>query len=292
MFIADFFNYLTYEKRYSLHTIISYKKDVNQYQEFLKNQETDILSANHHIIRDWIVEMLTQGIEPRSINRKISTLRSLYKFLLKEEILEINPVLKIQAPKAEKKLPSFLEDKKISQLLDSAIFTDDFESKRDKLVLELLFGTGIRLSELTSLTESRIDFSNKTIKVLGKRNKERVLPLTTTLVFLIEEYICLKKNKFSDNNPGTLLVTNKGLDIYPKYVYRIVHKYLSLITTHEKKSPHILRHTFATTLLNHGADINAIKELLGHASLAATQVYTHNSIERIKSIYKQAHPKA
>jgi integrase/recombinase XerC len=292
MFIADFFNYLTYEKRYSPHTIISYKKDISQYQEFLKLQETDVLSANHQVIRNWMVSMLDNGIEPRSVNRKISALRSLYKFLIKEELLDASPVIKVQTPKAAKKLPAFLEEKNISQLLDSNIFTDDFEGKRDRLVMELFFGTGIRLSEAVALTEAKIDFDNKTIKVLGKRNKERVLPVTPTLLMLIKDYLCLKKENFLDNNLTSLLVTNKGSEIYPKYIYRIVRKYLSLITSHEKKSPHIIRHTFATVLLNNGADINAIKELLGHASLAATQVYTHNSIERIKSIYKQAHPKA
>jgi len=292
MFIADFFNYLTYEKRYSPHTIISYKKDIAQYQKFLEIQETDVLSANHQVIRNWIVELLDNGIEPRSVNRKVSALRSLYKFLIKEELMEANPVLKVQAPKVAKKLPAFLEEKNVSQLLDSEVFTNDFEGRRDKLVLELFFGTGMRLSEAVSLTDSKIDFDNKTIKVLGKRNKERILPITNTLLMLIKEYICLKKERFSGNNLPGLLVTNKGLEIYPKYIYRIVQKYLSLITSHEKKSPHIIRHTFATVLLNKGADINAIKELLGHASLAATQVYTHNSIERIKSIYKQAHPKA
>ncbi len=292
MFIADFFNYLTYEKRYSPHTIVSYKKDIAQYQEFLNLQDADVLSANHHLIRNWIVELMDGGIEARSVNRKISALRSLYKFLIKEELLEVSPVAKVQTPKVAKKLPAFLEEKNVSSLLDSEVFSENFEGMRDRLVMELFFGTGIRLSEAVTLTEDKIDFDNKTIKVLGKRNKERVLPITDTLLVLIKDYLCLKKEQFLGNNLTALLVTNKGTDVYPKYIYRIVQKYLSLITSYEKKSPHIIRHTFATVLLNNGADINAIKELLGHASLAATQVYTHNSIERIKSIYKQAHPKA
>jgi integrase/recombinase XerC len=292
MFLERFFNYLSYEKRYSPHTLISYKKDISQYLNFLKDSESDYLIANHLVIRSWIVSLISDGLEPRSINRKISSLKSLYKFLIKEGAIEQNPTLKVQSPKVSKKLPAFVEDVKLNELLDQDYFTDDFSGRRDKLIIELLFGTGIRLSELVGLEINKLDLEVKTVKVLGKRNKERILPVTITLTNLLTEYLTMRGKVVTNNNLQALFVTDKGDAIYPKFVYRVVHKYLSLITTQDQKSPHILRHTFATALLNKGADINAIKELLGHASLAATQVYTHNSIERIKSIYKQAHPKA
>jgi integrase/recombinase XerC len=292
MFLERFFNYLSYEKRYSPHTLISYKKDISQYLNFLKDSESDYLIANHLVIRSWIVSLISDGLEPRSINRKISSLKSLYKFLIKEGAIEQNPTLKVQSPKVSKKLPAFVEDVKLNELLDRDYFTDDFSGRRDKLIIELLFGTGIRLSELVGLEINKLDLEVKTVKVLGKRNKERILPVTITLTNLLTEYLTMRGKVVTNNNLQALFVTDKGDAIYPKFVYRVVHKYLSLITTQDQKSPHILRHTFATALLNKGADINAIKELLGHASLAATQVYTHNSIERIKSIYKQAHPKA
>jgi integrase/recombinase XerC len=235
---------------------------------------------------------MDDGLEAKSVNRKISSLRSFYKYLLKEDIIIKNPVAKVQTPKVAKKLPSFVSDDKLSLLLDNSVFTNEFESIRDKLILELLFGTGIRLNELLQLRLGDIQLAEKTLKVLGKRNKERIIPIHSTLINSLNNYITLRNEKQFINSSESLIITNNGNAAYAKFIYRVVHQYLSLITTQDKKSPHVLRHTFATSLLNKGADINAIKDLLGHANLAATQIYTHNSIERLKSIYKQAHPKA
>ena len=293
MFLERFFNYLQYERRYSQHTLTAYKNDLLQFENFLKEFESDFLTANHQQIRTWMITLLDDGIEARSANRKISTLRAFYKFLVKEEILSSNPVAKVQAPKLAKKLPSFVEEAKLINLLDStSIFDEGFIGVRDKLIIELLFGTGIRLSELLGLSINAVDLNNQTIKVLGKRNKERIIPINHSLVNQIKDYLTQRIVVVTDTNVSSFIVTEKGEKAYAKLIYRIVHRYLSLVTTQDKKSPHLLRHSYATSLLNHGADINAIKELLGHASLAATQVYTHNSIERIKTIYKQAHPKA
>ncbi|TKB98800.1 tyrosine-type recombinase/integrase [Pedobacter cryophilus] len=292
MFLEQFLKYLQYEKRYSPHTLTAYKNDLFQFSQFLKSVDTEIQLANHQIIRSWIVFLMDEDIDPRSINRKVSTLRSFYKFLLKEKIVEENPVLKIQTPKVAKKLPTFISDDKLTGLLDAKVFEDYFSGLRDKLIIELLFGTGIRLSELLGITEKDIYLAEKTLKVLGKRNKERIIPINYSLINLLDKYIVEKKIQGFSNNSAVLIVTNSGLPAYSKFIYRAVQKYLTMISTQEKKSPHVLRHSFATSLLNKGADINAIKDLLGHANLAATQVYTHNSIERLKSIYKQAHPKA
>lgn len=292
MFLEQFLKYIQYEKRYSQHTLTAYQNDLLQYQQFLTLAESDILSANHHVIRAWMVSLMDDNIEPRSINRKISALRSFYKFLLKEKAISENPVIKIQTPKTAKKLPSFISEDKINHLLDGDFFNKDFKGLRDKLVIELFFGTGIRLSELLGIKTNDFLQEEKTIKVLGKRNKERIIPVNLSLAVLLQHYIVEKNIQEFPNNTDFLIVTDNGTPAYPKLIYRLVTKYLTLVSTQEKKSPHILRHSFATTLLNKGADINAIKDLLGHANLAATQVYTHNSIERLKSIYKQAHPKA
>ena len=292
MFLERFFNYISYEKKYSAHTIQSYRTDIAQYQSFLGLFEADILSATHQHIRSWIVEMMDEKISARTVNRKISALKTLYSFLSSEELILENPTQKIVAPKVAKVLPVFIETDRLNTLLDYHDFENNFEGKRNKLILDFLFCTGVRLSELLGIKENDLDLEEKKVKVLGKGNKERIIPVPDSLALTIKEYLVEKKIEFPGNNDGNFIVTNKGLEAYPEFIYRIVKKYLSFVTTKSKKSPHVLRHTFATALLNAGADINAIKELLGHASLAATQVYTHNSIERIKSIYKQAHPKA
>ena len=292
MHLDRFYTYIQHEKRFSPHTLTAYKTDLLQFFAFADSQGnasfTDVF-----LVRNWIVHLLDQQNDARSINRKMSSLKTYFKFLLREKLIEDNPMSKIQSPKTAKKLPVVIREEKINQLLDGKEnFEDGFSGTRDKLVVELLFGTGIRLAELLGLTETDINWYENTIKVTGKRSKERIVPLNKELLLLIKEYLDVKKSKNFDNNSLNLIVTDTGNAPYPKLIYRIVQKYLGYITTQNKKSPHILRHTFATTLLNNGADLNAIKELLGHANLSATQVYTHSSVERLKLIYKQAHPKA
>jgi integrase/recombinase XerC len=226
------------------------------------------------------------------VNRKIACLRSYYKFLLLNNCITKNPTLRIKPPKRAKRLPAFVPEGSFNTFLDSFPFEDTFEGVRDRLVLELLYGTGIRLAELIGVAEEDINMFAKTVKVTGKGNKERIVPINDSLFATLLVYLEKKKSQFPDNNTLKLLVTTKALPLYPKLVYRIVKKHISLVTTSENASPHVLRHSFATHLLNNGADLNAIKELLGHTSLAATQVYTHNSIEKLKSIFDKAHPKA
>lgn len=298
MLINGFLTYLQHEKRYSPHTIKSYHTDLLQFQDFLqKDFEITAIDAKPTHIRSFMVNLLDHGILENAIGRKISTLRSFYKYLLREGGLKLNPMVLIKASKVPKRLPVFVEEAKMDLLLDGeiegkSVFDETFSSQRDKIVLELLFGTGIRLAELLLLKEADINFYEATIKVLGKRNKERIVPLHDQLTMQLKSYINLKLTQQFNNKSTTLIVTNTGATAYPKLIYRIVNSYLTFISTQDKRSPHVLRHSFASSLLNRGADLNAIKELLGHASLAATQVYTHNSVERLKSIYKQAHPKA
>ena len=292
MFLEQFLKYLKFQKRYSHHTVTAYENDILQFSTFLSSIEQNFSTANHQSVRAWIVNLMDDGLESKSVNRKISSLRSFYKYLLKEDIVSKNPIVRVQTPKVAKKLPAFVSEEKLNALLNNNTFTNEFESVRDKLILELLFGTGIRLNELLQLKTNDVYLSEKTLKVLGKRKKERIIPINTALIEILKSYTSIIKNLNFESSTEKLIVTNKGKPAYPKLIYRIVNKYLSLITTQDKKSPHILRHTFATSLLNKGADINAIKDLLGHANLAATQIYTHNSIERLKSIYKLAHPKA
>lgn len=294
MLINSFIVYLTHEKRYSKHTVLSYQTDLDQFNEYINNTyHITLTDIKHSHLRSYLVELMENKKSETTINRKISVLRSFYKFLLREGKLEQNPTTLLKAPKIPKRLPVFIDSQKMDQLLDSENYFDEgFPSLRDHLVIELLFGTGIRLAELISLKETDVDIYTSTIKVLGKRNKERIIPVPKPLINQINIYNEQKKLQNFDNNLLNLIVTNRGAVAYPKLIYRIVTTYLNHISTNDKKSPHVLRHSYATTLLNAGADLNAIKELLGHASLAATQVYTHNSIERLKTIYKQAHPKA
>lgn len=294
MLLQSFITYLSHEKRYSPHTVSSYTNDLTEFEVFINETfELDFLGVKPAHIRNYMMHLMEAKFSEKTVNRKISTLRSFYKFLLREEKTDKNPAALIKAPKIPKRLPVFVDASKMSKLLDSSeVFGEEFNQKRDHLVIELLFGTGMRLTELLGIRESDLNIYEHTIKVLGKRNKERIIPITKMLSQEIQDFIATKKIQNLDNNTEALIVTDKGLPAYPKLIYRIVTAYLSLITTNDKKSPHVLRHSYATSLLNNGADLNAIKELLGHASLAATQVYTHNSIERLKSIYKQAHPKA
>ena len=293
MFIEQFIQYLKFEKRFSPLTVTAYQKDLNQFLVFLALPEPELLNVTHQHVRSWMVELMDHGNEAKTINRKVSSLRSFYKFLQRNEMILINPMTQVRAPKIPKRLPVVITEQKMDTLLDGGFdFSDDFAGLRDRLIIELLYGTGIRLAELVGLRDDDIDAYEQQIRVLGKRNKQRIIPVHASLAKLITDYKFQKLSQGFDNKSSTLIVTDKGRDVYPKFIYRTVKTVLSTISTHDKKSPHILRHSFATSLLNRGADLNAIKELLGHSSLAATQVYTHNSVEKLKSIYKQAHPKA
>lgn len=293
--ISTFLGYLEHEKRCSPHTLRSYTTDLEHFHAFLEQQGAAVtLLTDPRLIRSWIVEMLGSGLTARSVNRKISALKSYYKYLLREGQITTNPMSKVLSPKSPKKLPGFVERNSMDQLLDEVSFGEDFSGVRNKLIVDLLYQTGMRLSELTGLKERDIDLPGLNLRVLGKRNKERIIPFGNPLRESITRYNDLKKDTFCGMQ-GTseyLLVTDKGKKLYPKFVYRVVHTYLSMVTTLSRKSPHILRHTFATHMLNEGAELNAIKELLGHSNLAATQVYTHNTFEKLKKAYKQAHPRA
>ena len=287
-----FLAYLQYEKRYSDHTVTAYRTDLDQFHEYLQAQYNtiNITEVTHPIIRSWLVELMENHVTSRTVTRKLTTLRSFFKYLVRESVLVVNPMQKITSPKISKKLPVFIEKDKMDLLLDKVAFEDGYPGIRDRLIIELFYSAGIRLSELVSLKETDIDFHYDTIKVLGKRNKERLIPFSNKMVSLMKVYLAEKRNSFGETND--MFLTDKGNRIYPRMVYRIVTHHLGKVTTLEKKSPHVLRHTFATHLLNNGAELNAVKELLGHASLSATQVYTHNTIDKLKRIYKQAHPKA
>lgn len=289
-----FIQHIQFEKRYSPHTVISYKNDLDQFFIYLESvyQVTDIHDVNYLQIRSWLVEMMEQKITSRSINRKITTLKSFYKFLIREGAIEENPMNKIIAPKMSKRLPVFVEKEKMDLLFDKVDFGEGFEAARNKLIVELFYMTGMRLSELVNLKLHDIDLPQQTIKVLGKRNKERIIPFSRSLEKQIASYLDLRNEMKNIYDSDYLFLTEKGKKIYQKLVYRLINYYLSIVTTLDKRSPHVLRHTFATHMLNNGADLNAIKELLGHANLSATQVYTHNTIEKLKTVYKQAHPKA
>lgn len=290
--IDSFLRYIEFEKRLSHHTIVSYATDLRQLADFLSitYECNDPATANFGMVRSWVASLVEQDTQPRSVNRKIACLRSYYKFLLRQGSIERDPTLKLKVLKTKKRLPTFVKAEELKSVLDGP-FPDSFEGWRDKLILELFYGSGIRLSELVGLTDRAIDLRAKTIKVLGKRNKERVIPIGQNLVPIIKGYQQIRNREVERNEEDFLVVTAAGEPVYRTLVQRIVKRYLK--DTHvEKKSPHVLRHTYATHLLNQGADINAVKELLGHSSLAATQVYTHNTLEKLKKTFEQAHPKA
>lgn len=289
--VNNFLTYLQKEHRYSEHTITAYKNDLSQLSEYLSShfELSDIKVAEPQMLRSWVVSMMEEGLNTRSINRKISTINSFYEFLLKKGMIKEVPTAKIIRPKQNKSLPKFVNQKEMNLLLDEFEFEDDYAGQRDRIIMEVLYSTGMRLSELIGLKESDFSFYEKTLKVLGKGNKERIIPLADNMSLKIEAYLKLKQKHFSS---PYILLTDKGEKLYPKFVYRKVNYYLSSVTSSTHKSPHVLRHTFATHMLNNGADLNTIKEILGHANLSATEVYTHNSIEKLKTIYKQAHPRA
>jgi integrase/recombinase XerC len=289
-----FLDFLRFEKRYSPHTLVSYQTDLGQFAAYLKSayELTDPAQATHPLIRGWVVELMQENLDPRTVNRKVACLRSYYKFLLRNGVIASNPMLRIKAPKMAKKLPEFVPEEALNGLLNSFEFGDDFAGLRDQLLLEMLYGTGIRLSELIGIHADDVSLGAGTVRVTGKGNKQRLVPLNPTLKQVIERYQTKRAHEFGAV-VGPLLLTNKGDAMYEKFVYRTVKHYLSQITTSSaQQHPHALRHAFATHLLGKGADLNSIKELLGHASLAATQVYTHLSVDRLKSVFEQAHPRA
>ncbi len=288
----SFINYLTFEKRNSSHTVIAYKKDLDQFVSYCTEmvEVFDFKRVDSKLVRSWVVHLMEEQYTPRSVNRKISTLKAFFKYLMKNDIVEKSPVVNITLPKIRKKLPNYVEENKLHLLFDTGFFSDDFSGIRDKLIIYLLYGTGIRLAELLKLKESDFDMKEYLIRVTGKRQKERVIPYPRSVNPLLQEYIEIR-NRELGNSPGILLVTDKGNPAYLKLIYRVVNRYLGMVTSLEKKSPHVLRHSYATHLLNKGADLNAVKELLGHASLSATQIYTHTTFEKLHTIYKQAHPR-
>ena len=293
--IQSFLDYLKFERRYSAHTIRSYQDDLRQFGEYLKKDYNEILivKTDHVTVRSWLAQLKENDISAKSINRKISSLKSFFKYHLKAGTITQSPMGKIISPKISKRLPVFIKEEDTSKLINaSLIATEDWKSLNTHLLVSLFYGTGMRLSELVNLKENQVDFSRRQLKVLGKGNKERIIPVTAELLKVVKEYIQQKKKEF-EHSADTLLVTEKGKKMYSKYAYLLVNAVLNdNVKTLDKKSPHVLRHTFATHLMNNGANLNAVKELLGHSSLAATQVYTHNTIEKLKNVYKKAHPKA
>jgi integrase/recombinase XerC len=288
LFLSKFEAYLAYEKRYSQHTIIAYIKDLSQFIEYsCVSSVEDFREITHSNIRSWIVSLVEESNENRTVNRKLSSLRTFFRWLRREQLIVSNPIAKINGPRNVKRLPTFAKESELESTKINSVFNSNFEGLRDKLIFELFYQTGIRLTELINIKES--DVNVESIKILGKRNKERLIPISPELFQLIAQYRILKRNIVAKNN--FLIVLDSGEKMYSKFVYRKIIYYLSLITNLDKKSPHVLRHTFATHLLNNGAGLETIKDLLGHSNLAATQVYTHNSFAKLSNIYSQAHPR-
>lgn len=295
--LHTFIKYLaSNSKRYSAHTIKAYSSDLEQFQNFLSSTYhiEEPAQTTHQFIRSWLVSLLEAGHTPRTINRKIAALKKFYKFLLTRRLIISDPMLKVTAPKASAHLPGFIKEADMATLLNDVNFGEGFTAARNKLIITTLYLTGIRVSELTAINLNDIDLNRKLIKINGKGNKQRMVPVVGRLAASIQNYLPLRDAALqnTDTAQAALFITSKGTAAYPRMVFRIVHDHLSLVSTNRHKSPHILRHSFATALMNHGAELNAVKDLLGHANLAATQVYTHTTIDKIKSIYKHAHPRA
>ncbi len=290
--IQAFLNYIQFEKRYSQHTLISYQNDLEQFFAYLASQfdAPPVNKITAMFVRSWLAEMKEEEITSKTINRKISSLKSFFKYAIKTGVIDQSPMTTVTAPRISKRLPSFVEEKDIATLFDYVDFEDNWKGRTEKLVLKLFYGTGMRLSELINLKESQLDAPHTQVKVLGKGNKERIIPIAKELAAELQSYIADKPVRAE--NVHTVFITENGKSLQPRSVYSFVKIHLSKVTTIQKKSPHILRHSFATHLMNNGADLNAVKELLGHSSLAATQVYTHNTIEKLKDVFKKAHPKA
>ncbi len=292
--LKSFISYLTHEKRYSPHTINSYSCDIKQFIDYIEEKYSvyDFDKVNHYMIRSWLVHLMQNKISAKSINRKFSSLRTYFLFMLREGKISANPTKKVIPPKIGKRLPYIIQKKEIERLLDDLVFAENFSGYRDKIIITILYNTGIRKAELINLSDEDIDFFAKTVKVLGKGSKERIIPMTEDMIKELKMYLFIRNKEFEKQDFKYTVVTDKGNKMYPKFVYNTVKKYLSLVSSSEKRGPHILRHSIATHLADEDVDLNAIKTMLGHSNLSATQIYTHNSVEKLKKAYLRAHPKA
>ncbi len=291
---GSFIDYLRFEKHYSQHTVRSYDNDIGQFFSFINmHKGSDKMSdINSTDVRSWMIFMLDKGYSTVTVHRKISSLRTFFRFNMRAGVIKVNPVENIVLPKRQKRLPVFVEEASLDKLLDHYSFGEEYSGVRDRTIIEMLYTTGMRKAELIGLRIDDVDAGNRTVRVLGKRNKERIIPLISSFCDNLTQYIDIRNEHFPDITESWLFLTEKGNKLYDKFVYNTVKRYLDMVTTIEKRSPHVLRHTFATHMLNHGADLNSVKEILGHANLSATQVYTHNTFEKLKKVYKQAHPRA
>ena len=293
MLIDAFLKYLRFERNYSEKTIVSYRIDLKEFEDCLKkvDAEKDLVTVDADLARSWVVGLMESGRSVATVNRKLSSLRSFYRFLLRKGIVGLDPMQKVVGPKKQKTLPSFLRVQDMDRLLDENSFSEGFEGVRDRLILEMFYATGMRLSELIGLSDADVDFSAKLLKVTGKRNKQRLIPFGDELLSDLLEYVKIRNEALPDRDDA-LFVRKDGGKMYPELVYRLVRRNLSKVATLKKKSPHVLRHTFATAMLNGNAELQAVKELLGHESLATTEIYTHTTFEELKKVYEQAHPRA
>ena len=293
MNLEAFYDYLTHERRYSLHTVKAYQTDLKQFADFMQliYEVTDLREVRAPMVRSWIVTLMNEEYEPRSVQRKSTSLKTYYKFMMREGVIQVNPTAQLQTPKVRKRLPMVVPEEDMGNLLDQRYFEEGFEGTRDRLIILLLYHTGMRRAELIGLLERNVDIGRGQLQVLGQRNKERIIPIQTELGEALSVYKRDREEMHRAVEAPELLLTKKGKKLYPKLVYRVVNRYLGYVSSVEKKSPHVLRHSFATHLLNAGAELSAIKELLGHANLSATQVYTHHSVDQLKKVYNQAHPR-
>ena len=290
--IDEFLKYLQAEKRYASHTIHAYRNDLNGFLAFCRERGIESFELQEKTIRAWVVHLMDTGYAARTVHRKLTSLRTFCKYLIRKGELDANPLDRVLKPRLNKRVPSFVDEDMMERLLAEYEFGEDFEGVRNRLIIDMLYQTGMRRSEMLGLEVRSVDLAAGSLRVLGKRSRERIIPLGPGLVQQIRKYIDLRSSLEGMEEQGALLVTLRGKPLYDKLVYRVVNRYLALVTTLEQRSPHLLRHTFATHMLNRGADLNAIKELLGHANLSATQIYTHTTFKKLKSIYNQAHPRA
>lgn len=295
--IEDFLNYLTHERAYSLHTVISYGNDLREFEAYLANTENvlRVQDADTDLVRGWAMTLMAEGRSAATVNRKLSALRTFYKYLLKKEAIVVSPMQSVCGPKKKKPLPQFVRESDMERLLDDTLTDDSWQGRREHVIIQLFYETGIRLSELVGLNVEDVDFSRKTIKVTGKRNKQRIIPIGDGLAQNLKEYVEMKEGeagRLSTINPQPLFVTDRGQRVYPGWVYHLVRRSLSQVVTLKKRSPHVLRHTFATAMLNGDAELEAVKELMGHESVSTTQIYTHTTFEELKKAYSKAHPRA